>query len=84
MSSFYEDNSLMNLGQILTACACAKISVFYPCTICICGLVDHVTVYYTRQARKLLRHNKMVIRRAKNQCLLEFPYQNLLGTITSR
>ena len=64
---------------VTTACACVKISVFYPRTIR--GLVDHVTVYYAyasavqpSQARKLLRHNKTVIRRAKNQRMLELPY----------
>ena len=59
------------------ACACAKISVFYLCAIR--GLLDHMTIYYyASQARKLLRHNRTVIRRARNQRMLELPSRHHL------
>ena len=71
----------MKESLVTTACACTKISVFYPRAIRIRigrGLVDHVIIYFASQARasaqKRLRHNKRSFKEPKNQRMLKFPY----------
>ena len=55
---------------ITTACACAKVSVFYPRAIR--GLLDHMIMHtMPAQAQKLPKHNKMVVRRAKKSTYVQ-------------
>ena len=54
---------------VITACACAKISIFYPRAIR--GLADHMIIYYASQARASKRRS---FEEPKNKHMLEFPF----------